>query len=203
MSDFTIIADASEALRQLLFREMSTGPALVSDVGQISLASPKELEESADGGGVKLSVFLYRVLEDATARNRPGVPGNGSSLRRPPMAVDLHYLVTPLFDQAITQQQVLGRVIQVLADHSTIELPSTDLGDPLATRGEVLRVVLNPVSLEEIARVWQALEMSFRLSVCYVVRVALLDSRVEEFTQPVVQSDFVNHGKRLGHAVRA
>jgi hypothetical protein len=47
--------------------------------------------------------------------------------------------------------------------------------------------VLNPVSLEETARVWQAMEMSYRLSVCYVVRVALVDSTREQFIQPVVQ----------------
>ena len=46
--------------------------------------------------------------------------------------------------------------------------------------------MLNPVSLEETARVWQALEMSYRLSVCYVVRVVLVDSTREQFLQPVV-----------------
>jgi hypothetical protein len=42
------------------------------------------------------------------------------------------------------------------------------------------------VSLEETTRVWQALEMSYRLSVCYVVRVVLVDSRRSRTGPPVV-----------------
>jgi hypothetical protein len=47
-------------------------------------------------------------------------------------------------------------------------------------------VILNPVTLEETTRVWQALEMSYRLSVCYVARVAMVDSRREKFGQAVL-----------------
>jgi hypothetical protein len=50
-----------------------------------------------------------------------------------------------------------------------------------------VRVILNPVTLEETTRVWQALEMSYRLSICYMVRVAMVDSRREQFQQPVLQ----------------
>ena len=56
-----------------------------------------------------------------------------------------------------------------------------------ANADEDVRIVLNPVSLEETTRVWQALEMSYRLSVCYVVRVALVDSRRQVQTTPVVE----------------
>jgi hypothetical protein len=68
----------------------------------------------------------------------------------------------------------------------------TDLSPGMAEADEEVRVVLNPVSLEETTRVWQALEMSYRLSVCYIVRVALVDSRRQRETTPVVerQGDF-------------
>ena len=43
------------------------------------------------------------------------------------------------------------------------------------------------MTLEETTRVWQALEMSYRLSVCYVVRVALVDSTSQDPFVPVSQ----------------
>ena len=75
--------------------------------------------------------------------------------------------------------------MQVLYDRAILE--GTDLVGSLANSGQELRVILNPVSLEETSRVWQALEMSYRLSVCYTVRVAIVDSTREQFLQPVLQ----------------
>ena len=58
-----------------------------------------------------------------------------------------------------------------------------------------MRVILNPVTLEETTRVWQALEMSYRLSVCYVVRVAMMSSTQQEAFQPVVEA-IADYGER-------
>ena len=41
-----------------------------------------------------------------------------------------------------------------------------------------MRVVLNPVPLNEIALVWQALETPYMLCVSYLVRVVVLQSAV-------------------------
>jgi hypothetical protein len=80
---------------------------------------------------------------------------------------------------------VLGKVLQVLYDRAILE--GSDLVGSLATGNEPLRAILNPVSLEETTRVWQALELSYRLSVCYVVRVAIVDSTREQYLQPVLE----------------
>ena len=75
--------------------------------------------------------------------------------------------------------------MQVLYDRAILE--GSDLVGSLAADNEPLRAILNPVSLEETARVWQALELSYRLSVCYAVRVALVDSTREQYVQPVLE----------------
>jgi hypothetical protein len=80
--------------------------------------------------------------------------------------------------------------MEVFFDRALLE--GTDLSPNMTAAGEEVRVVLNPVTLEETTRVWQALEMSYRLSVCYVVRVVLVDSRRSRVTTPVLsrQGDF-------------
>jgi hypothetical protein len=40
-------------------------------------------------------------------------------------------------------------------------------------------------SLEELTRIWNALSQPFRLSVCYEVRIVLVDSTIEQSAQRV------------------
>jgi hypothetical protein len=159
VSDYTVVAEAGEALARVLWEEMQGDP-------------------------VRLSVYLYRVVEDPYVKNQPVHPGPGRRLRRAPLTLDLYFLITPLVGTPREQQMVLGKVLQVFHDRAILHGP--DVG-PLAAADEELRIVLNPVSLEETTRVWQALEMSYRLSVCYTVRVAIVDSTRERLTQPVVE----------------
>ena len=184
MADYTALAEVGEAIARVLWEEIQSDDqvnTLIDNENRISLESPFELR---DNDAVRLSIYLYRIVEDATAKNRFPVQGNGVALRKAPLTLDLFYLVTPLVGSPREQQIVLGKVMQVLYDRAILE--STDLAGSLAVSDEEIRVVLNPVTLEETTRVWQALEMSYRLSVCYVARVAMIDSRREQFIQPVV-----------------
>ncbi len=185
MSDYTVLAEVGESLVQVLWQEIQLDAqvnALIDNENRISLESPADLVGNDD---VRLSIYLYRVVENASTKNRFPVQGNGAQLRKPPLSLDLFYLVTPLVGAPREQQIILGKVMQVLYDRAILE--GADLVGSLAGSGDELRVILNPVSLEENSRVWQALEMSYRLSVCYTVRVAMVDSTREQYTQPVLQ----------------
>jgi hypothetical protein len=187
MADYTVLAEVGESLVQVLWQEIQPDPqvnGLIDNINRISLESPFELREN---NVVRLSIYLYRVVEDAYTKNQFPVSGNGGRLRKPPLTLDLFYLVTPLVGSPREQQIVLGKVMQVLYDRAI--LSGADLIGSLAGAAEEVRVILNPVSLEETTRVWQALEMSYRLSVCYVARVAMVSSRRETSTQPVVVLD--------------
>lgn len=184
MSDYTVLAEVGESLVGVLWQEIQLDTqvsALIDNESRISLESPADL---TGNDSVRLSIYLYRIVEDASTKNRFAVQGNGAQLRKPPLSLDLYYLVTPLVGLPREQQIVLGKVMQVLYDRAILE--GSDLVGSLATASEELRVILNPSTLEETARVWQALEMSYRLSVCYTVRVAMVDSTREQFLQPVL-----------------
>lgn len=185
MSDYRVVADAGESLINVLWADISADPALFALINSrtlITLQSAAEVEANNDGS--LLSVYLYRVLENPYMKNGPGVEGSGGRLRRRPLMLDLFYLVTPLLKLTRDRQIVLGKVMQIFHDHATVE--GADLFGSLGA-DDALRVILNPLSLEEVARVWQALETTYRLSVCYTVRVAMVDSRTEAFQQPVIE----------------
>lgn len=186
MSDYKVLAEVGESLVNVLWQEIQADPSLVALINNsnlISLESPAEHQANSSDPSL-LSVYLYRVTEDPYLKNRISVEGNGGAVRKPPMALDLYYLITPLLKSPRDQQIVLGKILQVFYDHPTLE--GTDLVGSLQTSGNVIRAVFNVVPLQEVSWVWQALETPYRLSVTYSVRVTLLDSTEEQMQQRVL-----------------
>jgi hypothetical protein len=175
MADYTVLQDAGASVVQLLFNELNSDPqtgGLIDATDKISQRSPKEIKD--DNSPALLSVYLYRVVENPYVKNQFSVPGPGGLLRKPPLTLDLNYMITPLLKEPEDRQIVLGKVMKVLYD--TPILQGSDLVPPLDAGEQPLRMTLNPVPLEEITKVWQAMELDYKLSVCYVARVTLLDS---------------------------
>src|SRR5437660_6947452 len=82
----------------------------------VSLKTPKEMN-----GSNGISLWLYRVVRDEFLNNQPPEQSVTRQLRRVPLPVRLHYLVTPLMgDDSETEQQLLGKVLQVFHDRPTI-----------------------------------------------------------------------------------
>ncbi len=186
MSDYKVLAEVGQSLVNVLWQQIQADSdlsALINNISLISLESPAEHQENTSDPAL-LSVYLYRITEDPYMKNRPAVEGTGGKVRKPPMALDLYYLITPLLKAPRDQQIVLGKILQVLYDNPTLEGP--DLDGSLATAGEPIRVVFNTVPLQEVSWVWQALETPYRLSVTYTVRVTLLDSTMEQNQQRVL-----------------
>lgn len=179
MSDFTVIKLVNARLRQLLFDGM-TGEAAqyFNELDDIYVGSPRE---TADLQTKSLSVFLYQITEDPYLKNRPPVQGNGTSrLRMPPMALRLHYLITPFLADPEGNALVLGKVLETLYDG-----PSFTLADPVTKQTEEVRVVLETLSLSDLAEVWEALREPYRLSLAYTLRVPRLESTRQLAATPV------------------
>jgi hypothetical protein len=73
-----------------------------------------------------------------------------------------------------TEQRILGKVLQ--AFHSSPLIRGVDLKGEFEGTQTELRVRLEPMSLEEITRVWEALKGSYQLSVSYEVTLVNVDS---------------------------
>ncbi|MGZ9233910.1 MAG: DUF4255 domain-containing protein [Anaerolineales bacterium] len=152
----------------------------------VSLNTPKEF---GDSEGV--SVWLYRVIRDAERLNAPPMRRDFNQIERTPLPLCLHYLITPIVNASNvmvgpeTEQVILGKILQIFHDHPTLR--GADLQDDFAGTEVELNVRLESLSLEEITRVWDALEGSYQLSVSYEVSVVNIDSAIEpERVSPVV-----------------
>jgi len=180
MADYGVIGDVSTSLVTLLDQELGKAPLNAhAELNDLSGAAPP---------GLALTVTLYEVLEDGPSRNRPRPQRpDGTTIvsRKPPMALRLHYLLTPWGGDQVTEQQILGRAMQVLYDDAI--LAGTDLLKGLQGSSDTLKIALIPLTLEDRSRVWYSIQKSYRLSVNYEVRVVNLDS-TEERRDEVVQS---------------
>lgn len=186
MADYGVISDVSNSLVTLLNQDLGKPPlngrAVLDD---LSGAAP---------AGLTLTVTLYEILEDGPSRNRPRPQqpaGTAVLSKKPPMALRLHYLLTPWGGDSVTEQQILGRAMQALYDDAI--LAGTDLLGGLQGSIDTLKVTLIPLTLEDRSRVWYAIQKPYRLSVNYEIRVVNLDA-TEQRRDEVVQSSTLEAG---------
>ncbi len=184
MADFNVIADVSRTLRDHLTAGLSTLVPPPPPVAEI---------HDLQGGAIptnpaRLTLFLFEVVEDPSARNRPPVRRDvppAIQMSKPPMALLLRYLMTPWSGDRLTDHQILGRTLQVLYDGAILSGPQLVGG--LQNTSVALKLTLAPLSLEERTRVFNAVQRPYHLSVSYEVRVADLDSEVSQTRRPVAR----------------
>lgn len=150
-----------------------TGPA-------VQLAAP-----GAPGGGNLLSLWLYQVTEDEFTRNRQPTQTKADALRPPPLRLNLHYLLTPLFATPEQDMQVLGRAMRWLYENAVMEV-RTRPDSSIDQFADVVRIGVGVSDLEGLARLWEAVQQPYRLSVGYLVRTARIDPTTAEPVARVV-----------------
>jgi len=186
MADYGVISDVSTSLVTLLDGDLRKPPlnarAVLDDLSGTAPA------------GLTLTITLYEILEDAPSRNRPRPQrpsGTAVVSTKPPMALLLHYLLTPWGGDSVTEQQILGRAMQALYDEAI--LGGTMLLGGLQGSADTLNITLIPLTLEDRSRVWYAIQKPYRLSVNYEIRVVNLDA-TEELREEVAQSRALDSG---------
>ena len=113
------------------------------------------------------------------------------------MPVRLYYLITPIVtnendSSPETEQIILGKVLQIFHDHPKFR--STDLKSDFEGSAIELTIRLEPLSLEEITRVWEALDRSYQLSVSYEVSVVYVHSAEEPYEVSPVEVAVPEYG---------
>ncbi len=137
--------------------------------------------------GPVATLFLYDVVEEPATRNRPKSTElvNGTLVtRKQPLGLCLYYLVTAWGGSRETEQEILGRVMQVLYDDAIIDGP--ELTGELAGTTVELRVSMCRMQIDDRARIWWAVGKPYRLSVNYEVRVVDLDAETTTSEAPVL-----------------
>lgn len=178
-----IIANLDNSYALLASKPVDDCQFKVVGSGQLANSTPNFLE----GSKVTLSLFLYRLTVNEHVRQAAHLPSR--LLPRSPLAMDLHFLMTAWAGSPLEEQTILAWAMQQMHDR-----PLLDMGS-LAKAGwqadESVQILPIDLSMEDMMRLWDALEPKYHLSVAYVGRVVRVDSAQEEpMAQPVVATRF-------------
>jgi hypothetical protein len=134
-----------------------------------------------------LTLYLYRVTANEHLRNQPRTP-DGS--RRPlPLSLDLHYLMTVWAESAMAEHNILTWAMNQF--EQTPAFGGTRLSSEASWQpGDSIQFVPEELSIENLMRIWDALEPTYRLSVGYIARVVRIEPEAIPDARPVVATDF-------------
>src|SRR3954469_24128665 len=185
MANSDVISAVSETLESRLTAGLSTLGTPPPTARLHDLATPVTSDPPT------VTLFLYQIVEDPSVRNPPKTTRivNGDvRIRKQPLGLCLHYMVSAWGGDRHTEQRMLGRVLQVLYDDAVLDGP--ELAGVLAGTPATLHVSLAALELEDRARVWSAIGQTYRLSINYEVRVVNVDVESEIKAAAVGEREF-------------
>ena len=212
MSNALALAAVTAVLRDLL-NDGVIDHDLSGAVGNVTVSSlPPDRITTGASEEARLNLFLYHLSPNAGWRNAdfPAYDGQGRRVANPPLALDLHYLLTAYGASEFHQEILLGYGMQILhetpvltreavrralAPTSPVDagplppamqaLSAADLAD------QVERVKISPASLgtEEMSRMWTAFQARYRPTAAYQASVVLIRARrPSRLSSPVRES---------------
>ena len=202
MSTALAIAGVTAVLRDLLNDGLvnhQVSGMLGSSV-TVSVLAPDRVVAPNTSEASQINLFLYQVTPNLGWRNE-GLPSRDnagrSRLSNPPLALDLHYLLSVYSGGDLHAEILLGYAMQLLhempvltrgAIHKALN-PALDVGNvlppglrALADAGledqvESIRLTPHYLNTEEMSKLWTAMQSHFRPTAAYMASVVLIEAR--------------------------
>jgi hypothetical protein len=193
MSTALGIAGVTAVLESMLNTVFNPGAGLGAVT--ISALAPDIVQASLNTGATanQINLFLHQVTPNAAWRNvaLPSLsPDGATTLKNPPLALDLHYLLTAYTPEDGFAEAMLGWALLTLHQNPTLSraqvtnalgnllnthplftaLQSAGLADQI----ELLKITPDTLGREEMAWIWTALKADYRPTYAFQVSVVLL-----------------------------
>ncbi|GEC04417.1 hypothetical protein SSP24_20720 [Streptomyces spinoverrucosus] len=183
MSNALAIAHVTQALALLI--ETNIGPE--TDMAVKVEARRPPAEPSVDQPTI--SVFLYQVTPNVSQRNNdlPTRAGDGTLIKRPAAALDLHYLISAYGDEnELVGQRLIGSVVRALHEIPILPKDIIELAgekpylaaSDLAEAAQRVRFTPTVMDIDETSKLWGMLHQTpYALSVVYQAALVFIDGR--------------------------
>jgi hypothetical protein len=206
------LSSVTAALMSLLW-EVYNGPewdALHIGPVAVTAVAPDLVQNNLGNGAdsvLQVNLFLHQVTYNAAWRNIdfPSLGADGRTrLKNPPLALDLHYLLTAYASEDCYAEALLGFAVQFLHENpvlarsqiqsalgnlssesspSTPFFPSSNnlfngvISAGLANQIEMIKIMPVAMGREEMAWVWTALKADYRLTFPFQVSAVLIQTQ--------------------------
>jgi len=168
------------------FAAILGGPITVS-------AEPPDRIDNGASSVDRINLFLFQATENQGWRNVafPSRNPNGDRISNPPLALDLSYLLTAYGAGPLHAEALLGLAMFVLHEIPVLTrdaIRAVTLAPPqpsllaglttseLADQIEQIKLVPQTMSVEEISKIWSALQSQYRPTAVYKASVVLVQS---------------------------
>jgi hypothetical protein len=192
------IGAVSAVLRNLLDNGFIDVGAPLSPV-KVTAVAPDTIKLDDPDAPPSLNLFLWRVSRNSGWANEalPSFDSNGSRLTNPPLALNLHYLLTAYGVADFQAEILLGYAMHLLHERPVLDraairraLDPSPLGptilppafqaltaSDLADQVDAVTITDESLDNEEMSRVWTAMQAHYRPTTAYVVSVVLIEAR--------------------------
>ncbi len=198
MSDYLAVAGVSVVLKWFLTNALTIpdGPASIYGTTASVSVLPPDVVLTAAQEPVRLNLFMYYSSIDPAFRNSrlPAYDSNGNRLTNPPLALDLHYLMSAYGPGEFDSEILLGWAMQQfhetpifsraaiqnwLATAASSATPSEEVKavalSTLPFQVESIKITPAALSNDEISRLWMAFSTHYRATTAYRVSVVLIE----------------------------
>ena len=180
MGDYTVIDDIEETLKVIL--KQGLDDVFGVDKVEITFDTPKDPKDDTEN---KVLVFLYQIVENIFLKNEEPERLDDGQLKNPPQYLDILYLIIPYGKD---KKLILGKVMQIFFDNAVLK--GTVLQKGLSGSDDQIKIIFNPLSLDDLTKLWSAFkDVSFRLSVSYMITPLRIDSSRTLGTSRVISSE--------------
>ena len=189
-------ADALLRITEAL-RDRLTAALTLSGVPGTVFVGPLD---DPDAGGAALVLFLYRVVPNASLRNREhrvpsSTPGQVNVFQNA-LPLDLYYLLTVGTTPGASEEtllRALGFAMQVLQIDPDVTGPAVNY--------ETVRVTLEPLTTEEASRIWTLFPTAnYRTSIAYLATPVWIDPPQAPPSAAPVSEDQLVAGSKIQEA---
>jgi hypothetical protein len=192
------IGAVSAVLRNLLDNGFIETGAPLSPV-KVTAVAPDLVKLDDPEAPPSLNLFLYRTTRNLgwAEAALPWFDSDGSRLTNPPLALDLHYLLTAYGAADFQAEILLGYAMHLLHERPVLDraairraLDPSPLGasilppafqaltaSDLADQVDSVTITDESLDTEEMARLWSAIQAHYRPTVAYLVTVVLIEAR--------------------------
>jgi hypothetical protein len=192
------IGAVSAVLRNLLDNGMIEQVPLGTTVNVTAIA-PDTIKLDAPEDPPQLNIFLHQVTPNQGWRNvgLPSRSANGDRIANAPLALDLHYLITAYGRSDFQAEILLGYAMHLLHERPVLDRPAIRralnpspldvsmlpptfqvlAASDLADQVEAIRITPTPMPVEEMSKLWAAIQSHYRPSAAYQVSVVLIEAQ--------------------------
>jgi hypothetical protein len=198
VSNALALGAVTAVLRNLLDNGFIDTGAPLSPV-KVTAVAPDLVKLDDPDAPPSLNIFLYRTTRNLgwAEVGLPSFDSDGTRLTNPPLALNLHYLLTAYGDADFQAEILLGYAMHLLHERPVLDraairraLDPSPLGATilppalqaltaadLADQVDSITITDESLDSEEMSRLWAAIQAHYRPTTAYVVSVVLIEAR--------------------------